>query len=136
MKASSDFAKDTLNVGEGFTPSRKTGDNTRSRTGINPAPTVFVLIAFFIASCGGALKVDTGPRGSFRIEGNPKDANVEIDDVHLGPTNMFEKQGVLLRPGEHRIIVRAEGYFPEYRIVPIKDGEVFVLKIDLRPIPE
>ncbi len=54
----------------------------------------------------------------------------------MGPIHMFESKGLLLRPGEHRIIVRAEGYFSEYRIVEIKDGMVVVLEVELRPVPE
>jgi hypothetical protein len=95
---------------------------------------VFLAAALFTA-CGAAQKPAPDPRGALRIEGNPKDANVEVDETHLGPINMFEKQGVLLRPGEHQVVVRADGYFPEYRIVEIGEGEVTVLKIDLRPVP-
>jgi hypothetical protein len=70
-----------------------------------------------------------------RIQGNPKEAHLEVDEVQLGPIQMFEKQGVLLRPGRHQVIVRGAGYFPEYRIVEIKENEVLVLKIELRPVP-
>ncbi|MCP4606932.1 MAG: PEGA domain-containing protein [Proteobacteria bacterium] len=90
----------------------------------------------FTIACGGAQKIDVGPRGTLRFEGEPKDALIELDEVHMGPIRMFESKGLLLRPGEHRVIVRAEGYFPEYRLVEIRDGEVISLKVELRPVPE
>jgi hypothetical protein len=49
---------------------------------------------------------------------------------------MFEKKGLLLRPGVHRVIVRANGYFPVYRQVEIVEDERIILEIILRPLPD
>jgi hypothetical protein len=94
------------------------------------------LLVLLLAACGETQTAKSDPRGVLRFSGQPKDALVEIDEVHLGPIHMFEKKGLLLRPGIHRIIVRAEGYFPEYRRVEIIDGKLIVLKITLRPVPD
>ncbi len=86
--------------------------------------------------CGGTQRLDPGPRGTLRFKGEPRDALIEVDETHLGPIHMFEKQGLLLRPGKHNLILRAEGYFPEYRIVELNDGQVLVIEVELRPEPE
>ncbi|MCP4677955.1 MAG: PEGA domain-containing protein [Deltaproteobacteria bacterium] len=97
---------------------------------------VAVLLLFATLGCGGPQKFDPGPRGTLRFKGEPRDALIEVDETHLGPIHMFEKHGLLLKPGKHNIILRAEGYFPEYRIVELKDGQVLVIEVELRPEPE
>ncbi len=94
------------------------------------------LTTALLAGCGGAQTVKPDPRGTLRFKGDPKDAHIEVDEVHLGPVSMFEQKGLLLRPGEHRVIVRAEGYFPEYRLVIVEENKLEVLKITLRPMPD
>ena len=93
-------------------------------------------IVAIICACGGAQGPDRGPRGTLRFKGNPPEAQIEIDEVRIGPIRMFEKSGVLLLPGRHRVIVRADGYFTEYRIVEVVQDGIEILEIDLRPIPE
>jgi PEGA domain len=96
-----------------------------------------IIVFFGISGCGGVQKNDgPGPRGTVRFSGEPGDARIEVDETHLGPLNMFEKKGVLLKPGSHRIIVRADGYFPEYQIIEIKENELLVVEIELRAVPE
>lgn len=90
---------------------------------------------FFLVACGSAQPLKPGPRGTLRFKGEQKGALIEVDEVHLGPISMFESKGLMLRPGEHQIIIRLEGYFPEYRIVEIAAMEVVVLDINLRPVP-
>ncbi|MCP4196812.1 MAG: PEGA domain-containing protein [Proteobacteria bacterium] len=95
-----------------------------------------LLLTVLLAACGATRPEKADPRGTLRFNGQPRDASVEIDDVHLGPIHMFEKKGLLLRPGMHRITVRANGYFPVYRRVEIVEGKLIVLEITLRPIPD
>lgn len=95
-----------------------------------------ILLTVLIAACGATRPLKAGPRGTLRFSGQPRDASVEIDDVHLGPIHMFEKKGLLLRPGVHRVIVRANGYFPVYRQVEIIEDERIILEIILRPLPD
>ncbi len=105
------------------------------KEGRGSAALLCLLMLALIASCGGAQKVDTGPRGTLRFEGSPADASIEVDETRLGPLHMFRERGLLLRPGPHRVIVRAPNHFPEYRIVEIEENKTVVLKIELRPIP-
>ena len=88
-----------------------------------------------VAACGSARSPEVGPRGTLRLAGEPKDALVEIDEVHLGPIYMFEKKGLLLRPGEHRLVVRREGFFPMYKQVKITKDKISKMKIVLRYRP-
>ena len=100
------------------------------------APLLALLLLLLVASCGVPRPAGSGPRGTLRFQGTPPDALVEVDGVHLGPMKMLGEQGLLLRPGDHRIIVRFEGYFPKYKIVSIEDGAVTILEVHLRPIPD
>ena len=95
-----------------------------------------LLLAVLIAACGATQPLKADPRGTLRFKGQPRDASVEIDDVHRGPMHMFEKKGLLLRPGVHRVTVQANGYFPVYRQVEIVEGERIILEIILRPVPD
>jgi hypothetical protein len=95
-----------------------------------------LILTILIAACGATQPLKADPRGTLRFDGQPREASVEIDDVHLGPIHMFEKKGLLLRPGVHRITVRANGYFPVYRQVEIVEDERIILEIILRPLPD
>ena len=95
-----------------------------------------ILLSLFLAACATKAPVQPGPRGTLRLHGHPADAHVEIDEVTLVPIHMFKEKGLLLRPGTHRLVVRAEDYFPEYRLVEIADGQLLVLEIALRPMPD
>lgn len=97
---------------------------------------LFVIILSSALACSGFRPSNPDPRGILRFTGEPKQTHIEIDDVSLGPLHMFEKDGVLLRPGEHRIIASAQGFFTEYLEVEIKAEQTTTLKIKLRPVPD
>ena len=87
-------------------------------------------------ACASAQRTTAEPRGTLRFGGEPKDALVEVDEVSLGTLQLFAQTGILLKPGRHNVVVRKEGYFPEYRLVEIEPQAVVVLTVQLRPIPE
>jgi hypothetical protein len=100
---------------------------------------VWAVLAFagVLGGCGGGQRpIDPGPRGTLRFQIEPGDALVEVDEVRLGPADMFTEQGLLLKPGEHRVVLKLEHYFPEYRVIEIVEGEVLVLEATLRQVPE
>ncbi|MDJ0765227.1 MAG: hypothetical protein QNJ97_19760 [Myxococcota bacterium] len=98
---------------------------------------MLLLLAVITATaCVRVPKVEPTPRGIVRFTGEPKYAGIEIDEKRLGPLHMFETDGVLLIPGQHRIIARADGHFPEYRLIEVTANEVIVVEFNLRPIPE
>lgn len=95
-----------------------------------------LLLAVLAASCGGAQKTPAVPRGALRFEVSPPEAIIEVDETRLGPAAMLAERGVLLEVGPHRVVVSLEDHFPEYRLVEIREGEIFVLKLALAPTPE
>jgi len=93
--------------------------------------------AAILASCGAHRPAaDPGPRGTLRFACTPDDAAVEVDETVLGPAAMFSERGLLLKPGIHRVVLRAGDHFPEYLQVEISEGEVEVIEVSLRPVPE
>ena len=94
-----------------------------------------LLIVALTAGCGGAQKPAADPRGTVRFSGEPKDALLSVNEVHLGPIHMFEKSGVRLRPGKQRIMVSKTGYFTEYRLVEVQVDILTTVDISLREIP-
>jgi hypothetical protein len=92
--------------------------------------------AVFLPACGGAQKRPAEPRGALRFEVAPKEAIIEVDETRLGPASMLSKQGLLLKVGQHRVVVSLENHFPEYRLVDIRQNEVATLKVELVPTPE
>jgi len=96
-----------------------------------------IVCLLLLTACGAAQRpADVGPRGTLRFEVEPGAATVEVDEQRLGPASMFEDKGLLLKPGQHRVILRADGFFTEYRLVDITEDQVTVLQLDLRPVPE
>ena len=94
-------------------------------------------LALLLPACGaGQRPADVGPRGTLRFEVEPGEAVVEVDEQRLGPASMFETKGLLLKPGQHRVVLRAEGFFTEYQLVEITENQVTVLELELRPVPE
>ena len=98
---------------------------------------LFLLVSVFLVSCGGAqTTVDPGPRGTVRVKCEPRDAVLEVDETRLGPVRMFEKTGVLLRPGQHRVVLSAKNHFSEFKLIEVVEGKVTIVEINLREVPE
>jgi len=94
---------------------------------------VFLLTAALFG-CGAAQRPEE-PRGTVRFKGEPKDAELTVNETHLGPIGMFEESGVRLRPGKQRVEVSKEGYFTEYRLVDVTADGLVEMEIHLREIP-
>jgi hypothetical protein len=94
--------------------------------------TRFALFAFVVA-CGapgnGASKTI-----SLRMTGTPVDARVTVDDQIVGTLDMVQARGVAMPPGQHRVSVEHEGYFPFDTIVDAKEGEK-VLRVEAKLVP-
>lgn len=93
-------------------------------------------VVIFSSGCAGAQNPGRSARGTLRFRGEPQEASLSIDETRLGPISMFEQKGVLLLPGEHRIVVQSPGYFPEYRLVTVEANDTQVVEFTLRRIPE
>ncbi len=98
---------------------------------------LFFLVSVFLVSCGGTqTPVDPGPRGTVRFKCEPGEAVLEVDETRLGPVRMFEKTGVLLRPGQHRVTLSAKDHFSEFKLIEVVEGKVTIVEINLREVPE
>jgi hypothetical protein len=72
---------------------------------------------------------------SLRVQGNVPDAQVTIDDIHLGALGYVAAHGVALPPGKHRVTVERVGYFPWDAVVEAEDEPIH-LQVKLVPIPD
>ena len=90
----------------------------------------------FLCACGApgnGAKATT----SLRMTGSPADARVVVDDQIVGTLDMVQARGVAMPPGNHRVSVEHEGFFPFDTIVEAKEGEKVVrVEAKLVPIPD
>ena len=93
-------------------------------------------VLLFLCACGApgnGAKATT----SLRLTGSPADARVVVDDQIVGTLDMVQARGVAMPPGNHRVSVVREGFFPFDTIVEAKEGEkVLHLEAKLVPIPD
>jgi hypothetical protein len=94
------------------------------------------LVFLFVVACGApgnGAKATT----SLQMSGSPADARVVVDDQIVGTLDMVKARGVAMPPGQHRVTVEREGYFPFDTIVEAKEGEkVLRLEAKLVPVPD
>ena len=90
----------------------------------------------FVLGCGapgnGASKTI-----ALTMTGSPLDARVTVDDQIVGTLDMVQARGVAMPPGQHRVSVEHEGFFPFDTIVDAKEGEKVVrIEAKLVPVPD
>jgi hypothetical protein len=98
---------------------------------------VAILAAFvaFVAAFGCAQPARP-PTVPLRIEGGPANASVTVDDEPIGSFDVVAAHGVALPPGQHRLTVEADGYFPSDQVIDAEPGgELLRLKVQLEKIP-
>ena len=98
--------------------------------------TLILIAASLILGCGAAMAPGPGPRGTVRFTSNVPEATLEVDETRIGPIGMFEKSGLLLKPGQHRVIVRHGGHFTEYQLIEVVEGDLLVVDVQLRAVPD
>ena len=94
--------------------------------------------ATLLAACLGGCQIvgATDVRTvSLRMRGSVPDAQVTIDDMSIGPLGYVVARGVALPPGQHRITVEHDGYFPWDKLVEASDQPI-VLEVVLVPLPD
>ena len=98
---------------------------------------VKALVAVALLCACGAPGPGAAATVALRMTGGPADSRVTVDDQIVGSLDMVEARGVALPPGQHRISVEHEGYFPFDTIVEAKEGEKVVrVEAKLVPIPD
>lgn len=94
---------------------------------------MLLVVAAALASCVPSKP----PTVSLRMRGEVADADVTIDDEHIGELAFVKARGVALPVGTHRVTVERSGYFPWDRLVTARDGDPpIVLQVDMVPIPD
>ena len=92
----------------------------------------FVLLIACGAPGSGAKAVT-----SLQMTGSPADARVVVDDQIVGTLDMVQARGVAMPPGQHRVTVEHDGFFPFDTIVEAKEGEKVVhLEAKLVRVPD
>jgi hypothetical protein len=100
---------------------------------------VIVRRNFLVASLLSTLAAASGcasapPTTSLKLTGNVPDATVTIDDQDVGTVKRVAKHGVALPPGQHRLTVEKEGYFPFDKLIDASGKSISVdVKLDQKP---
>ena len=93
-------------------------------------------VLLFVCACGAPGSGAKAPT-SLHMTGSPADARVVVDDQIVGTLDMVQARGVAMPPGNHRVSVEREGFFPFDTIVEAKEGEKVVhVEAKLVPIPD
>jgi hypothetical protein len=70
------------------------------------------------------------------VEANVPESTIWVDDVLVGTVSAWAREGRHVRPGFHRVEIRAVGYYSVYREIEQPDGGRVAIKADLRPLLE
>lgn len=110
--------------------------STGTRSPLRPRSAgVVLLLALALAACRGAAS--TGPRSKLTVTGTPSDAAVLIDEQPIGSLAVVSKRGVSLPPGQHRLTVQADGYFPADLLIEVdRSGGVLQRSVKLTALPD
>jgi hypothetical protein len=89
-----------------------------------------------VLACSPGKEPET-PTISLRMTGSPPDARVTVDDQLVGTLDVVAVRGVAMPPGQHRVSVERQGYFPFDTLVDAKEGQGPVkIEAKLVPVPE
>jgi hypothetical protein len=95
---------------------------------------VVLAVALGVTACAA---VQTGaPREELallEVDCQPADAEVWVDDHYLGKITEWRGGIVPLPPGEHRVMITADGYRAYRRDLSAKSGRSYRLALDLVP---
>lgn len=97
---------------------------------------LIILAAFLISSCCGMPKksVSTVANAGFvKITADPEDADVYVNDAHVGKAAEFngKKQVLELSAGRYKIELKKDGYYNYSREMMVGAGATEDLKVTL-----
>ena len=88
-----------------------------------------------LAGPGCATAIPYGAVG-FKVESNLADATVWVDDVLVGRTVDWSREGRHIHSGFHRVEIRHAGYYSVFQEVELPEGAHTTVKAQLRPMVE
>jgi len=92
-----------------------------------------VLAAALAASCAHF----SPPAGvALEVTANVPEATIWVDDVLVGSVSAWAREGRHVRPGFHRVEIRAPGYYSVFQEIDQPDGGKAAVKATLRPLLE
>ncbi len=96
----------------------------------------FALLALWlgVAACAHAPSVGGV---AFRVDTNVADATVWVDDILVGRAAEWNAEGPTtrhLRPGFHRVEIRAPGYYSVFREIDQPEGGHVTVAAPLKPV--
>jgi len=93
------------------------------------------MLALLASGCPGTPKEPSKPTGGLRLDVDPPEARVWVNDKLFGTASTWEGRVILLGPGTKRLKLAADGYYTEYREIEVVD-EVVLVEVSLTPVPE
>jgi hypothetical protein len=94
---------------------------------------IAAVLLVFAAAVAGCATTGLYGAASFRVDSNVPDATVWVDDTLVGTVAQWSKPGRFIRPGFHRVEVRAPGYYSHFAEVDLKEGGGATVKADQHP---
>lgn len=101
--------------------------------------TPLALLALLSSSLGLGASCAHGAVGvALHVDANLPDATVWVDDVLVGTASEWTRTvgARHLRPGFHRVEIRAPGYYSVYQEIDQPDGGAATVKATLHPLLE
>ena len=91
------------------------------------------LIATTACSAGYVIQQDQGPRGYLRLEVEPENVQVEIDEKYSGVADGWLDSTIPIAPGVRRVTLSADGYITQRFDIEIAPYEHVTLQLRLEP---
>ncbi|HVX95047.1 MAG TPA: hypothetical protein VHK47_09055 [Polyangia bacterium] len=95
-----------------------------------------LLVLTLTIALGACAHVSPPAGVTLAIETNVPDATIWVDDVLVGTVSAWAREGRHVRPGFHRIEVRAPGHYSVFDEIDQPDGGRAIVKANLRPLLE
>jgi hypothetical protein len=93
------------------------------------------LLGLLVLAGACSVQLNRKPSASLRVVADPPEATVYVNEQFVGSAKVLDVRPKALSEGEHRVTVRAPGYFPHDLVVDLVPG-VTTVRIALRPVPE
>ncbi len=96
---------------------------------------LFLLLSFlvFVASCASSRPSASQETGLLRLEIEPSDATIWVDDQYLGQANGWLEGTLRVPVGVRRLELQAEGFMTQRFDIAITTHEEVILRLAMQP---